>query len=103
MTTTIAMSAGFVAIVEVWGHAATPLPAGALVAIYLVAAAAGGTTPLPPIFGITEAVLIGGLVLAGYSSGSALLSVIIFRAVTYWLPLPVGLWAARRLRRASLL
>jgi uncharacterized membrane protein YbhN (UPF0104 family) len=48
-------------------------------------------------------VLIGGLVLAGYSSGSALLSVIIFRAVTYWLPLPVGLWAARRLRRANLL
>jgi uncharacterized membrane protein YbhN (UPF0104 family) len=103
MTTTIAMSAGFVAVVYVWGQAATPLPAGALVAIYLVAAAAGGTTPLPPVFGVTEAVLIGGLVLAGYSSGSALLSVIIFRAVTYWLPLPVGLWAARRLRRANLL
>jgi uncharacterized membrane protein YbhN (UPF0104 family) len=103
MTTTMAMSVGFVAVVDVWGHAATPLPAGALVAIYLVAAAAGGATPLPPFFGVTEAMLIGGLVLAGYSSGSALLSVIIFRAVTYWLPLPVGLWAARRLRRANLL
>lgn len=100
---TIAMSAGFVAVVDVWGHAVNPLPAGALVAIYLVATAAGGATPLPPFFGVTEAILVGGLVLDGYSSGSALLSVIIFRAVTYWLPLPVGLWAARRLRRADLL
>jgi len=103
MTTTVAMSAGFVAVVDVWGHAMTALPAGALVAIYLVAAAAGGATPLPPFLGVTEAALIGGLVLGGYSSGSALLSVIIFRAVTYWLPLPVGLWAGRRLRRANLL
>jgi len=101
--TTIAMSAGFVAVVEVWGHAVNPLPAGALVAIYLVAAAAGGTTPLPPFFGVTEALLVGGLVLDGYSSGSALLSVLIFRVVTYWLPLPIGLWAAGRLRRANLL
>lgn len=101
--TTVVLSAGFLMAVDVWGHAATPLPAGAVVAIYLVAAAVGGATPLPPVLGVTEATLIGALVLGGYSSPSALVSVFIFRALTYWLPLPVGVVAARRLRHASLL
>ncbi|MDT7551290.1 MAG: hypothetical protein QOE84_3684 [Actinomycetota bacterium] len=101
--TTVAVSAGFVLAVEVWGHAATPLQPGALVAVYLVAAAAGGATPLPSFFVVTEAALVGALVLAGYSSGSALVAVLIFRAVTYWLPLPVGLWMGQRLRKTKLL
>ena len=72
-------------------------------AIYLVAAAMGTTTPLPAFFGVTEVALVGALVLGGYTSGSAIVAVVIFRAVSYWLPLPVGVWAARRLRRADLL
>ena len=103
LTTTIAMSLGFVLSVGAWGHAATPLRAGALVAIYLVAAAMGTTAPLPAFFGVTEVALVGALVLAGYTSGSAIVAVVIFRAVSYWLPLPLGVWAARRLRRADLL
>jgi len=45
---------------------------------------------LPAFCGVTEAALVGGLVLAHYSSGSAVLAVAIFRGVTYWLPLPIG-------------
>jgi uncharacterized membrane protein YbhN (UPF0104 family) len=101
--TTVAMSAAFVLAVEVWGHATTPLPAGALVAVYLVAAAAGGATPLPSFFFVTELALIAALVLGGYSSGSALVAVVVFRVVTYWLPLPLGVWMGHRLRRTQLL
>jgi uncharacterized membrane protein YbhN (UPF0104 family) len=74
-----------------------------LTAIYLVASAVGGATPLPPWLGTTELVLVGALTLAGYSAGSAVLAVVVFRAVTYWLPLPVGIWSASRLRRVALL
>ncbi|HEX4672966.1 MAG TPA: lysylphosphatidylglycerol synthase domain-containing protein [Solirubrobacteraceae bacterium] len=101
--TTAAMSAGFVVAVRVWGHAPTPLPAGALIAVYLLAATVGGATPLPSFVGVTEAALIGGLILSGYSSGSAITSVVVFRLITYWLPLPVGIAAARHLRSRALL
>jgi uncharacterized membrane protein YbhN (UPF0104 family) len=101
--TTVAMSVGFVLAVDVFGQAATPVPAGALVAIYLVAAAAGGATPLPAFFLVTELALVAALVLAGYSSGSAVVAVLAFRAVTYWLPLPLGVWMGQRLRKAKLL
>ena len=101
--TTVMMSIGFVVAVRVWGKAAHPLAAGALVAIYLFASAAGGALPLPPIIGMTEMALVGGLVVGGYSSGSAILAVVTFRVIAYWLPLPIGVWAARRLRRAQML
>jgi uncharacterized membrane protein YbhN (UPF0104 family) len=101
--TTVVLSVGFLVAVSVWGHAANALPAGAIVAIYLVASAVGGAAPLPAFFGVTEASLIGGLVLGGYSPTSALISVVIFRGLTFWLPLPVGVVAARRLLRANAL
>jgi uncharacterized membrane protein YbhN (UPF0104 family) len=101
--TTIMMSVGFVVAVNMWGQATHPMAAGALVAVYLFASAAGGAIPLPPVFGLTEVTLVAALVLGGYTSSSALVAVIIFRAVSYWLPLPVGVWAAHRLRRAQLL
>ena len=103
MTTTAVLGVGFVAAVTVWGHAPKPLPVGALMALYWVAAAAGNATPLPAFLGVTEAALVGGLVLASYSSTSAIVAVVIFRLVTIWLPLPVGIWATRSLRRAQLL
>ena len=77
--------------------------AGALIAVYLFASAAGGTLPLPPILGTTEIALVSALVISGYTSASAITAVLIFRAISYWLPLPIGAWAARRLRRAKLL
>lgn len=101
--TTVMMSVGFVVAVDAWGHSRTPVPAGALVAIYLFASAAGGTLPLPPILGTTEIALVSALVLSGYTSSSAIETVIIFRAISYWLPLPLGAWTARRLRKEQLL
>lgn len=101
--TTAILSAGFVLSVEVWGRAPHPLPVGALIAIYWVSAAASDATPVPAFFGLTEAALIGSLVLGGYSARSATGAVLAFRLVTFWLPLPFGVLATRRLRRAQLL
>jgi uncharacterized membrane protein YbhN (UPF0104 family) len=103
MATTVVMSAGFVITVQTWGTGRTPVPTGALVAMYLVGAAVTGATPLPPFFGATEAALVAALALAGYPLSSAALTVGIFRGVTYWIPLPIGIWAARRLRRHNLI
>ena len=103
MATTAVLSLGFVAAVRMWGHAANPLSAGALIALFWVAEAIGNATPLPAIFGLTEASLIGGLVLAHYAPTSATIVVIAFRLLTFWLPLPLGVWAARHLHRAHVL
>ena len=101
--TTVLMSVGLVVAVQMWGRSGTPLPAGALIAIYLFASASGGALPLPPILGTTEIALVSALVLGGYTSASAIEAVVIFRAISYWLPLPIGALAARRLRRDQLL
>lgn len=103
MTTTVVMSAGFVITVHTWGTGRNPVPTGALVAMYLVAAAVTGATPLPPFFGATEAALTAALALAGYPLSSAVLTVGIFRGVMYWVPLPIGIWAARQLRQHNLI
>lgn len=103
LATTAVLSVAFVLTVRTWGSGAHVLPAGALVALYWVAVAAGTATPLPAFFGVTEAALISGLVLGGYTSLSATVAVLVFRGVTYWLPVPLGLWAGRTLRRQSLL
>lgn len=96
--TTCVMCAGFAVSVSIWGQSAHPLPIGGLAAVYLVGVAAGSATPLPPIAGLTEMSLIGSLAMTGYTHTSALIAVAVFRALTYWLPLPFGIWAARRLR-----
>ena len=103
LMTTAVLSLAFVVAVRTWGSASHPIATGALIALYWVAAAAGSAAPLPAFFGVTEAALISGLVLGGYTSVSAAIAVLVFRGVTYWLPVPLGIWAGRRLRRAQLL
>jgi uncharacterized membrane protein YbhN (UPF0104 family) len=100
---TLVMGIGFVLAVDAWGNSAATLPPGAVLTVYLVGTAVGGTAPVPAFFGLTEAALVAGLVLGGYSLASAVVTVAVFRALTYWLPLPIGLWAGRRLRRVQLI
>ena len=77
--------------------------AGALIVTYLVGSAVGGATPLPAFFGVTEAALTAGLVVAGLPAHTALVSTLVFRLVSFWAPAALGLLAAHRLRRAALL
>jgi len=49
--------------------------------------------------GFVEAGLTGTLVLTGVSTSAAVLATLIYRLVSFWLPIPLGLAAARVFRR----
>jgi uncharacterized membrane protein YbhN (UPF0104 family) len=72
-----------------------------LLAAYFIGAAAGSALPVPAAIGSTEAALIAALGGAEVSAGHALQAVVLFRAITYWAPVPVGLFATRALRRSQ--
>jgi uncharacterized membrane protein YbhN (UPF0104 family) len=97
--TTLAMGLAFAAALLAIPGAADPSQLATLVAIYMIAAAAGGVVPGPGGLGSTEAALIGLLAMIGTDPGTALPGVLIFRALTHWAPVPIGLLAAGTLRR----
>jgi uncharacterized membrane protein YbhN (UPF0104 family) len=76
---------------------------GGLLAGYMVAAAVAGAVPVPAGLGSTEAALVGAVVLAHVSLAHAISAVLLFRLMTFWAPVPVGLLVAPRLRRAGAL
>jgi uncharacterized membrane protein YbhN (UPF0104 family) len=54
---------------------------------------------VPAGIGSTEAALVAVLGGAGISTGPALQAIVVFRAITYWAPVPIGILSARVLRR----
>jgi uncharacterized protein (TIRG00374 family) len=71
-----------------------------LVLLSFVAASILGLIPITPGgLGFVEAGLTGTLVLAGISTGAAVLATLVYRLVSFWLPIPIGLGAARMFRR----
>ncbi len=55
--------------------------------------------PLPGGVGSTETALVAALAALGTDTGAALHAVLLFRAVTFWAPVPLGLLSYRTLRR----
>lgn len=72
-------------------------------ALVLLAFAAGSALSLIPFtpggLGFVEAGLAGSLGLAGIDIGDAVLVTLVFRLVSFWLPMPIGLGAALVYRR----
>lgn len=101
-TTVVLGVALAVSVMAVAGPAAAPR-VGALLAAYMVGAAVGGAVPVPAGIGSTEVALAGAVVLAHVPLGQAVAAVLLFRAVTFWAPVPVGVLATPRLRRAGAL
>ncbi|TDD78034.1 flippase-like domain-containing protein [Actinomadura darangshiensis] len=98
--TTFAMGVAFaVSAVAIPGTGVGPTDALALIAAYLVGAAAGSAIPTPGGVGSTEAALVAALAALGIAAGPALHAVLLFRAVTFWAPVPLGVLACRTLRR----
>ena len=98
--TTLVLGAAFaLSVLAVPGTAAGPADALSLVAAYLVGAAAGAAIPLPGGVGSTETALVAALAALGVDTAPALHAVLLFRAVTFWAPVPVGLLSYRTLRR----
>jgi uncharacterized membrane protein YbhN (UPF0104 family) len=69
------------------------VPLTSIAVVYLTGSAIGSVVPTPGGIGAVEIALSGGLTAAGLAGGTALSSVLLFRLLSFWLPVPVG-WAA---------
>jgi glycosyltransferase 2 family protein len=69
------------------------LPLEAVALVYLTGSAIGSIVPTPGGLGAVEAALTAGLTAAGLAGATAISSVLLFRTVTFWIPVPLG-WAA---------
>ena len=63
--------------------------------VYLAGSAIGAASPTPGGLGAVEAALAAGLTAAGLDGTTAVSAVLLFRLVTYWLPVAPG-WVAFR-------
>jgi uncharacterized protein (TIRG00374 family) len=63
--------------------------------VYLTGSAIGSVMPTPGGLGAVEAALTAGLTAAGVPGAAAASAVLLFRLLTFWLPVPFG-WAALR-------
>jgi uncharacterized membrane protein YbhN (UPF0104 family) len=67
--------------------------------VYLTGATLGSIIPTPGGLGIVETALTAGLTAAGVPGAVALSAVLLFRLLTFWLPVPVGWIALNSLER----
>jgi uncharacterized membrane protein YbhN (UPF0104 family) len=68
-------------------------PLASIAVVYLTGNAIGSVVPTPGGIGAVEAALSAGLAAAGLPGATALSSVLLFRTLIFWLPVPLG-WAA---------
>jgi uncharacterized membrane protein YbhN (UPF0104 family) len=61
--------------------------------VYLTGSALGSAVPTPGGLGAVEAALSAGLTAAGLPGATSVSAVLLFRTLTFWLPVPVG-WGA---------
>lgn len=69
--------------------------------VYLAAVPVAALLPVPGAVLVLDAVLFAGLLLDGIDPVPAVVAVLLFRAVTFWLVLPAGVLAHRRLSRGQ--
>jgi len=69
------------------------VPFASIAVVYLTGSAIGSVLPTPGGLGGVEAALTAGLTAAGLPGAVAVSSVLLFRLLTFWFPVPVG-WVA---------
>ena len=69
------------------------VPIAKIGVVYLTGSAIGSIMPTPGGLGAVEAALTAGLTAAGVPGAAAASAVLLFRLLTFWLPVPFG-WAA---------
>ena len=72
------------------------VPIAKIGVVYLTGSALGSIIPTPGGLGAVEAALTAGLTAAGVPGGVAVSAVLLFRLLTFWLPVPLG-WVALQL------
>ncbi len=79
------------------------LPLASIAVVYLTGSAVGSIIPTPGGLGAVEAALSAGLIAAHLPGATAISAVLLFRTLTFWLPVPIGWGALNYLQRKSLL
>jgi uncharacterized membrane protein YbhN (UPF0104 family) len=69
------------------------VPIASIAVVYLTGSAIGSVVPTPGGLGAVEAALSAGLTAAGLPGTTAVSAVLLFRTLTFWLPVPLG-WAS---------
>jgi len=69
------------------------VPIAGIAVVYLTGSAIGSVVPTPGGLGAVEAALTAGLTATGLPGAVAVSSVLLFRLLTFWFPVPVG-WVA---------
>jgi len=69
------------------------VPLASTAVVYLTGAALGSAVPTPGGLGAVEAALSAALTAAGLPGATSVSAVLLFRTITFWLPIPVG-WGA---------
>jgi uncharacterized membrane protein YbhN (UPF0104 family) len=75
------------------------LPVASIGVVYLTGSAIGSAVPTPGGLGAVEAALSAGLTAAGLPGITAVSAVLLFRILTFWLPVPLGWGALTYLQR----
>jgi uncharacterized protein (TIRG00374 family) len=75
------------------------VPIASIAVVYLTGSAFGSIMPTPGGLGAVELALTAGLTAAGLPSAVAGSSVLLFRLLTFWFPVPVGWIALNYLER----
>ncbi len=79
------------------------VPIAKIGVVYLTGSAIGSIVPTPGGLGAVEAALTAGLTAAGVPGPVAVSAVLLFRLLTFWLPVPVGWTALSYLERQQAL
>lgn len=95
---TISYTVGMLASLSAFG---VDVPVATAVFVYLAGAAVSSAAPTPGGIGATEAALVAGYTAVGVDSSAALAAVLLFRLVTFWLPILPGWLALVRLQRSG--
>jgi glycosyltransferase 2 family protein len=79
------------------------VPIAKIGVVYLTGSAIGSIMPTPGGLGAVEAALTAGLTAAGLPGAASASAVLLFRLLTFWLPVPFGWGAIRYLEREQAL
>jgi len=79
------------------------VPIAKIGVVYLTGSAIGSIMPTPGGLGAVEAALTAGLTAAGVPGAAAASAVLLFRLLTFWLPVPFGFGAMRYLEHEQAL
>ena len=79
------------------------VPIASIAVVYLTGSAIGSILPTPGGIGGVEAALTAGLTAAGLPGAVAVSAVLLFRLLTFWLPVPFGWGALNYLEREQAL